>query len=111
MPKLGNFFGGFTTDVSTGWEGDESIKSGGPIVITHAVNVESPLRSSPEDYSIVVHIGWGDDFSAWVGGGPNDIVHHGGGNGGEIPEFPSIALPVAAIMGIMFFMGRRGKTE
>ena len=32
------------------------------------------------------------------------------GSSADIPEFPSIALPVAAIMGIMFIFGRR-KTE
>jgi len=31
------------------------------------------------------------------------------GTGLQIPEFPTIALPVAAIMGIMFIIGRRKK--
>lgn len=33
------------------------------------------------------------------------------GPGGQIPEFPTLAMPVAAALGIMFFMSRRNKKE
>ena len=65
----------------------------------------------------------GDDDSGWLevsatsgtGTTPNTAsISHitfcfgcGGGNEQEIPEFPTIALPVAAILGLAFFMQRR----
>ncbi len=81
----------------------DSVKSRGPIVI--ALKPSSPfynqqtLPQNSEGNRIVVHLGFGTDImavgSSWVTGYT------------PIPEFPSIALPVAAIMGIMFLFGRR----
>jgi len=93
-------FGEFFTlcDKST-----DKTKSRGPIVI----ELNQSLAQLPENAlknSIVVHLGFGTDIldvsgknqdSSWVTGGTH------------IPEFPTIALPVAAILGIMFIFGRR----
>ncbi|ABE51081.1 PEF-CTERM sorting domain-containing protein [Methanococcoides burtonii] len=36
-----------------------------------------------------------------------EVVGNGNGNGNEIPEFPTVALPIAAIIGLAFFFQRR----
>ena len=41
-----------------------------------------------------------EEFSCFVSGTKEDV---------EIPEFPTIALPVAAILGLMLILGRRNK--
>ena len=48
----------------------------------------------------------------WVGSHGNIITEFGGGalqqdTNNEIPEFPSIALPMVSILGLMFIFGRR----
>lgn len=91
IPTLGNLFGVFQP--VSAWEGKTNIKSGGPIVITHP-NIESEI-ASVDGYKIVVKISWNGDLSNWVGGDTN------------IPEFPTVALPVAAILGLMFVFGRK----
>jgi len=91
IPTLGDFFGIFSP--VSAWEGKTSVKSGGPIVITHP-NIESEIAST-DGYTIVIKVSWNGDLSNWVGGKTN------------IPEFPTIALPIAAILGLMFIFGRR----
>lgn len=93
IPTLGNFFGVFSP--VSAWEGKKNIKSGGPIVITHS-NIESEIAAL-DGYTIVVKVSWNGNLSNWVGGSTN------------IPEFPTIALPVATILGLMFIVGRRKK--
>ncbi len=67
----------------------------------------------PGEYQVEAHLAWDSPknpaTSIFVSGS-SEGTHTSGTPNGSIPEFPSIALPVAAIMGIMFFMGRR-KTE
>lgn len=93
MPSLGGFFGSFP--YVSEWQGENRIKSGGPIAI-YSENIESQIRAI-SGYSIVVKVSWNGDQSNWVGGKA------------EIPEFPSMTLPIAAIMGIMLIFGRKRK--
>jgi hypothetical protein len=86
---------------------NQSDKTSGPIVIAlNSSFTESQLPKNDLGNSIVVHLAFGtklidvsgkEQDSSWVG------------DGTEIPEFPSIALPVAAIMGIIFIVGSRRK--
>ena len=89
-------------EFTTNCLGEASIKNGGRIETTFTNNVE-PIAYDSKGFSIVVHIGWEDSSgvgkSAWVGNGYN----------GYIPEFPTIALPVAGILGLMLILGRRNK--
>lgn len=65
-----------------------------------------------DGFEVAAHFVW-DEPAADTGATSIKIAGPGEGTigpEGEIPEFPSIALPVAAIMGIMFLFGRR-KTE
>ncbi|RXA21915.1 PEF-CTERM sorting domain-containing protein [Methanosarcina sp. MSH10X1] len=93
MPTLGGFFGSFP--VVSEWEGKNNVKSGGPIVITYP-DIESKLTSI-DGYSIVVKVSWNGDDSNWAGGNI------------EVPEFPSMVLPVAAILGLLFISQHRRK--
>ncbi|MDI9393979.1 MAG: PEF-CTERM sorting domain-containing protein [Euryarchaeota archaeon] len=101
-----NFFGDFSP--VSAWEGStrNEYKSGGPIVITHE-GLESEIKKI-DGYSIVLKVSWGGDKSNYVGGSRGSS-NGGSSNGGSsnIPEFPTIALPIAAILGLMFIFGRR----
>ncbi|MDP2217547.1 MAG: PEF-CTERM sorting domain-containing protein [Methanolobus sp.] len=61
------------------------------------------LPKNVNDYSIVLHVTRlpGCPESVWLGYQDN------GGNINEIPEFPTIALPIAAILGLAFIFQRR----
>jgi hypothetical protein len=76
------------------------------VIALNSSFTESQLPKNDLGNSIVVHLAFGtklidvsgkEQDSSWVG------------DGTEIPEFPSIALPVAAIMGIIFIVGSRRK--
>ncbi len=93
-------FGEFFTSCGRPTEND---KTRGPIVIELNESL-AQLPKNALNNSVVVHLQFGTDLidvgdnfqdSSWVVGYT------------QIPEFPSIALPVAAIMGIMFLFGRR----
>jgi hypothetical protein len=58
--------------------------------------VVAPLEGSNQ---VAVHLAWGEDGSIKITGGSNGTT--------EIPEFPTVALPVAAILGLVFIFGRR----
>ncbi|MFV8417420.1 PEF-CTERM sorting domain-containing protein [Methanosarcina mazei] len=95
-------FGDFNTLCS---RSNQKIKTSGPIVI--ALNpsfTQSKLPANVVGNSIVVHLAFGTELldvsgkkqsSSWVGGGT------------EIPEFSTIAVPMAAILGLMFIFGRK----
>lgn len=87
-------FGDFTTFCEKG----NKIKTRGPIKLT----LQNPIVNLPtntDGNNIIVHISFGQENkdvlvgSTWVGG--------------SIPEFPTVALPVAAILGLMFILQRR----
>nr|WP_304364494.1 PEF-CTERM sorting domain-containing protein [Methanosarcina sp. KYL-1] len=68
---------------------------------------ESLIDTNDDGFEVAAHVAWegilvSGESSAFFAG-PYDIPN------GEIPEFPSIALPVASIMGIMLISGRRRK--
>ncbi|MHC1757689.1 MAG: PEF-CTERM sorting domain-containing protein [Methanosarcina sp.] len=96
-------FGTFSTLCSS----TDSKKTRGPIVIELKQAV-TQLPKNELNNSIVVHLGFGTylldvstnemEDSSWVGGGST-----------QIPEFPSIALPVAAVLGLMFVLGNKRK--
>lgn len=61
------------------------------------------LPKNVKDYSVVLHVNMlpGCPESLWLG------LDDDGGDITEIPEFPTIALPVAAILGLAFIFQRR----
>ncbi|MDI9393980.1 MAG: PEF-CTERM sorting domain-containing protein [Euryarchaeota archaeon] len=89
-------FGKFNTEIKK--EGG-SIKTRGPITITLDKPLESSLPTNDQGNSVVVHISFGKQGEALVG---STWV-----SGYSIPEFPTIALPVAAMLGLIFIFGRR----
>ena len=105
-----SYFKDFPAQYLTAVTDNQKQKSGGPIELYFEEPVQ-PIAYTVDGFAIVVHVGWeedGGDKSSWVGGKPDSYVDPSG----EIPEFPSIILPVAAIMGIMFVaQNRRRKGE
>ncbi|WP_340819424.1 PEF-CTERM sorting domain-containing protein [Methanolobus sp. WCC4] len=91
------------------------------------VNYTSPDKSTPvskvylnydecPDITIAIHGSWSNvdtasdnPDSTWVYNSCEGDDNGGGGTGGEetIPEFPTIALPIAAIIGLAFYFQRR----
>jgi len=57
------------------------------------------LTTNLQPSKVAVHYAFVSDHSGFVSSG----------NSGNIPEFPTVAIPVAAILGIMFIFGRRNK--
>jgi len=97
-------FDGTTADGFGKFLSRQSLNSGGdggisdPIVFT-LFNSFTGIDPNTYGHRVAIHIRFSDDKSTWVTDG----------NGSEIPEFPSIALPVAAVIGIMFIVGSRKK--
>jgi hypothetical protein len=62
------------------------------------------LPKNVNDYSVVLHVTRlpGSPESVWLG-----LKDNGNGGINEIPEFPTVALPIAAIIGLAFFFQRR----
>jgi hypothetical protein len=87
-------------DFSTMCTKNNNVKTRGPIVL-QLENSFSNLQKNADGNSIIVHISFGEEGkdllvgSTWTAGST------------EIPEFPTVALPVAAILGLMFIFGRR----
>jgi hypothetical protein len=98
--SIGNF-GSFATEITK----SNSNKSPGPVTIKLAdgLTLDSLLANSGDGYVVAVHVA----FDKSTGGsGTADCSGKVRGST-QIPEFPTIALPVAAILGIMFVFGRR----
>jgi len=102
--SYGNFeeseFGHFNTQITR--DSGSNSKTRGPITINLNKNLEGSLPLNENNNSVVVHISFGEEEEAlvgstWVGGST------------QIPEFPSIVLPVAAVLGLMFILGSRRK--
>ncbi len=93
-------FGSF----STIYVSRDSIKTRGPIEIKLDKSFDT-LPVNDNGYSIAAHISFGDEDN------PEDLIVGSTWVGGtsQIPEFPTMALPVAAILGLMFIFGRRRK--
>ena len=95
-------FGNFKTAcLST----DNNIKTRGPIII-YLKNSISKLPVNTDGNSIVVHMSFGSE-KIEVGNKKVDSSWLGGGGDIEIPEFPTMALPFVAILGLLFIFGRR----
>lgn len=98
--NYGNDLGDFTHYINMP-NNPQAMKTTGPITITFTNPIV--LKDNAKGFSIAVHL-------KGVEGAQADSVKLGdgecGGNGG-IPEFPSIALPVAAILGLAFVFMRR----
>jgi hypothetical protein len=80
-----------------------NVKSRGPIEIT----LTQPFTQLPTNAvgnSIVVHLGFGTELID-VSGNKQDSSWVAGGT--QIPEFPTMALPVAAVLGLLFITQRR----
>jgi len=101
-------FGEFLT-VCEHDKNDKNQKTRGPIIIELNEEVAQLPRNELNN-SIVVHLQFGtgeinvteDEDTQMIGS--SWLV-----TGSQIPEFPSLILPVAAIMGLMLIMGRRKK--
>jgi len=89
-------------DFSTMCTKNNDVKTRGPIVL-ELENAFSNLQKNADGNSIIVHISFGEEGkdllvgSTWTAGST------------EIPEFPTIALPVAAVLGLMLILGSRRK--
>jgi hypothetical protein len=64
-------------------------------------NWDGVLPTNVDDYSVVLHVTRlpGNPESVWLGLDEEEV--------NEIPEFPTVALPVAAILGLAFMFQRR----
>jgi|GEM_PF-3047500 len=103
-------FAGFGEFYTSCTKSTDSTKSRGPIVI--ALNpsfTQGQLPSNALGNSVIVHLGFGDNPLITVGEGEKVPDSSWIGGYTEIPEFPSIAFPVAAVLGLMFVMGNRRK--
>jgi len=97
-------FGEFYTDCS---KSTDKTKSRGPVIITLKPSyTQSHLTTNALGNSIVVHLGFGTELID-VGGKKQDSSWVTGDT--QIPEFSSIAVPVMAILGLLFISGRRRK--
>jgi hypothetical protein len=97
-------FAGFGDFLSLCDKTTDSTKSRGPIVIELTQSF-SQLPANALGNRIIVHLGFGDNPEIEVG--KYDSSWIGGYN--EIPEFKSIATPIAAIIGILFIFNSRKK--
>jgi hypothetical protein len=98
--EIGNF-GEFTTQISK--PNNKEYKSPGPVTIQlSGVTLDELIANSGDGYVVAVHVA----FDKNGAGGYTDCSGKVRGNT-EIPEFSSIAVPVAAILGLMFIFGRR----
>lgn len=96
--QTAKMYGDFSTEISRKM-GDTDTP--GPVYIVLKPGCDSELQANEDGYIIAVHVqrlGEGAEGSTWV---------TCGGNNQEIPEFPTIALPLAAIIGLAFIFGRR----
>ncbi len=91
-------FGTFNTQINR--DPGKSSKTRGPITISLNKALVGSLPVNDKSNSVVVHISFGQGQEALVGS-------TWAGGSAQIPEFPSMTLPIAAIMGIMFIFGRR----
>lgn len=89
-------FGTFNTQVYR----NGGTKTEGPITIT--LNKALPTSLNPNDAGniFVVHISFGDEEN-------NDAIIGSTWVSTKIPEFSSIAVPVAAVLGLLFISGRK----
>lgn len=98
--NVGNF-GPFATQITK----DQKIKSPGPVTIKLAndLTLDNLIANSGDGYVVAAHVAF--DKST----GEHVTIDCSGKVRGhtEIPEFPTVALPVAAILGLMFIFGRR----
>ncbi|WP_410509708.1 PEF-CTERM sorting domain-containing protein [Methanosarcina hadiensis] len=61
----------------------------------------------PEALAFGAHVAWGDKIALSDGKLADSAKYLGYGSITEVPEFPTIAAPVAAILGLMFIFGRK----
>ncbi len=92
-------FGRFYTECTME---SNSYRTAGPVVITLDGGFGEAIPLNDKGHSMAVHVRVrsaddGSDDSVWL---TNE-------NGHEIPEFPTVALPIAAILGLAFIFNRR----
>jgi hypothetical protein len=103
-------YAGFGTFYTSCTKLTDSTKSRGPIVIALDPSfTQSQLPANSLNNSVIVHLGFGDNPLITVGEGEKVPDSSWIGGHTEIPEFPTIALPVAAVLGIMFVLGNKRK--
>lgn len=100
-------FGTFTTQIS---KPDSAIyQSPGPVKIQllNGVTLDNLIEESGDNYVVAAHVGF-EKTSIGANGVPVVIGCSGKVRGDtEIPEFPTMVLPVAAILGLLFITQRR----
>lgn len=67
------------------------------------------FSNTPPDLLIILHVRSAELCGGYESNGEAKTCHVRQGAGNSIPEFPTIALPVAAALGIMFLMVRAKK--
>lgn len=88
-----------------------------PLVFSF-VDFTSPAVFDPPNPQMAIHIRFNDDCSGWI----SNRVHSGaftydddtqisGCQTTNIPEFPTVALPIAAVIGIVLIFQHRKKKE
>ncbi len=102
-PDAFGSFGTFNTNV--GFAPNE--KTTGPITITFDDNVE--LVPNNNGYTAAVHIIglWNGEGAAGSNSAASLKLADGDCGNSQIPEFPTIALPIVAIIGLAFILQRR----
>ncbi|MFZ2497665.1 PEF-CTERM sorting domain-containing protein [Methanosarcina sp.] len=112
--QISNEWNGANTQFSTFGTFEHVYKMKSPNTNAHPHRVVAQLTSSPDfdgtipgTYQVAAHFIW--DSPAALTGATSIKVAGGNGGSAQIPEFPSMALPIAAIVGIMFIFGRRRK--
>lgn len=73
------------------------------VVVTFIDNEDIPENN--KGFEVAAHVAW--STSTGTGEGTADGSAFFAGGTTEIPEFPTMALPVAAILGLMFIFGRK----
>jgi len=117
--KYGNHITGY--ELETG--NIAGFKEDGVQIIFTIADFTNDVKSAKDNFSVIhvtfsgsfddpispvwgAHVAWGEDVIPGVGDSSAKFMGYGGEET-TIPEFPSIALPVAAILGIMFIFGRK----
>lgn len=84
------------------WTPDKYTSVGGTTTENFAVNIKVPAGIAPGTYHFQIHlIGDGAEL------GVQDVTITVPGSSTSVPEFPTVAIPVAAVLGLIFVFGRR----
>ncbi|MDQ1252418.1 MAG: hypothetical protein QG646_1539 [Euryarchaeota archaeon] len=98
--NMGGGFGDFESYFANSGSGATTVT----VTLTSSSAVEA--LSASTGYQVAAHAAWGTGSAYFAGPGTQPLEPPQPPDT-EIPEFPTIAMPVAAILGLMFVFGRR----